>query len=227
MVRWNHPVRGLILPSEFLALLEQEGMGDKLGKWVLDKVLVQLVRWRSRGFDARVSVNLSARSLDDPGLVEWVGGLIEKHGAASEWLMLELTEGSVMLDPERSIRALSGIRDLGINVAIDDFGSGQASLAHLRALPADVLKIDRSYITNMTVDKNDAAIVRSAVGLARELGLQVIGAGIEDRATLRLLRAYGCDFGQGYFLGRPNTARAISRSLRSDSWHTPVLEFEQ
>jgi diguanylate cyclase (GGDEF)-like protein/PAS domain S-box-containing protein len=227
LVRWNHPVRGLILPSEFLALLEQEGMGDKLGKWVLDKVLVQLVRWRSRGFDARVSVNLSARSLDDPGLVEWVGGLIEKHGAASEWLMLELTEGSVMLDPERSIRALSGIRDLGINVAIDDFGSGQASLAHLRALPADVLKIDRSYITNMTVDKNDAAIVRSAVGLARELGLQVIGAGIEDRATLRLLRAYGCDFGQGYFLGRPNTARAISRSLRSDSWHTPVLEFEQ
>jgi diguanylate cyclase (GGDEF)-like protein/PAS domain S-box-containing protein len=227
LVRWNHPARGVILPSEFVAVLEQEGMGDRLGKWVIDKVLLQLARWRSRGFNARVSANLSARNLDDPGLVDWVGGLLEKHSVAPEWLMLELTEGSVMLDPDRSISTLTGIRDMGIKVAIDDFGSGQASLPYLRTLPADVLKIDKSYITNMTVDKNDAAIVRSTIGLAHELGLHVIGEGIEDRATLRLLRAYGCDYGQGYFLGRPDTARAVTHSLRGDSWHTPVLEFEQ
>jgi diguanylate cyclase (GGDEF)-like protein/PAS domain S-box-containing protein len=226
LIRWNHPVRGLILPSEFLALLEQEGMGDKLGRWVLDKVLHQCARWRERGYEAQVSVNMSARNLDDPDLAHWVAGLLEKHGASPDWLVLELTESSVMLDPEQSRHALTAVRDLGIRVAIDDFGSGQATMAYLRRIPADVLKIDKSYITNMTVDKNDAAIVRSTIGLAHELGLYVIGGGIEDRATLRLLRAYGCDLGQGYFLGRPDTARAVSHSLKSNSWHTSVIDSE-
>ncbi len=118
-----------------------------------------------------------------------------------------------MIDPERSMEVLGAIRDLGVRVSIDDFGAGHSALPYLKKLPADEVKIDKSYVLTMTVDKQDAAIVRSTIGLAHELGLSVVGEGIENEAALRLLRAYGCDYGQGYYLGRPEGVRAASRRL--------------
>lgn len=217
LVRWDHPRRGLILPSEFLDLLEQDGLADRLAKWALGKALAQCGRWRARGLETGVSVNLSARNLDDPDLPELVSSLLSQHKCSADWLTVELTEGSIMVDPERSMEALAAIRDLGARVAIDDFGAGQSALPYLKKLPADEVKIDKSFILTMTVDKQDAAIVRSTIGLAHELGLSVVGEGIEDEATLRLLRAYGCDYGQGYYLGRPESVRAASRRLASRS----------
>ena len=221
LVRWNHPRRGLILPSEFLDLLEQDGLTDRLAEWTLGKALAQCGRWRARGLDTGVSVNLSARNLDDPDLPELVSSLLAQHKCSACWLTVELTEGSIMVDPERSMEALAAIRDLGARVAIDDFGAGQSALPYLKKLPADEVKIDKSFVLTMTVDKQDAAIVRSTIGLAHELGLSVVGEGIENEAALRLLRAYGCDYGQGYYLGRPESARAVSRRLGSAPHRRP------
>ncbi len=213
LVRWNHPRRGLILPSEFLDLLEQDGLAGRLAKWALGKALAQCARWRTRGLDTRVSVNLSARDLDDPDLPDMINSLLARHKCCADWLIVELTEGSIMIDHERSTKVLAAIRDLGVQVAIDDFGAGQSGLPYLKNLPADAVKIDKSFVLTMTVDKQDAAIVRSTIGLAHELGLSVVGEGVENEATLRLLRAYGCDYGQGYYLGRPEDPRAVSRRL--------------
>ena len=223
LVRWNHPSRGLILPVEFLDLLEQDGLTDHLAKWAFDKALGQCAKWRRRGLDNRVSVNLSARNLDDPDLPHSIARLLCKHNASAEWMTVELTEGSIMVDPERNTRTLSSIRDLGVRVSIDDFGAGQSGLSYLKRLPADEVKIDKSFVLTMTIDKHDAAIVRSTIGLAHELGLSVVGEGIENEATLRLLRGYGCDLGQGFYLGRPESLRAATRRLCADPDTVAVL----
>ena len=181
--------------------------GSRLGPCV--SALLQVARWRRRGLDARVSVNLSARNLDNPDLPVLVQGLLLECGADPRWLTLELTESSIILDPKRSISVLSGIRALGVQIAIDDFGSGQSALTYLKRLPADEVKINRSFVLNMTVDKHDAAIVRSTIRLAHELGLKAVGEGVENEATRNLLAAYGCDSAQGFFLGRPMTARSV------------------
>jgi diguanylate cyclase (GGDEF)-like protein/PAS domain S-box-containing protein len=223
LVRWNHPRRGLILPSEFLDVLERDGLSGRLAEWALGKALAQCVRWRTRGFRNRVSVNLSARNLDDPDLPRLIAGLLAKHRADADWLTVELTEGSIMMDPERNTRTLEAIRDLGVRISIDDFGAGQSALCYLRRLPADEVKLDKSFILTMTVDKQDAAIVRSTIGLAHELGLSVVAEGVENEAALRLLRVYGCDFGQGFYLGRPESARAVSRRLATATIGTRSL----
>ena len=213
LVRWNHPRRGLILPAQFLDLLEQDGQADRLTTWALEKAISQCSRWRSRGLETRVSVNLSARNLDDPDLPALIAGLLEEQRADPSWLTVELTESSVMLDPDRNVGVLAGIRQLGVSVAIDDFGAGQSALPYLKTLEADQVKIDKSFVLGMTVNKQDAAIVRSTIGLAHDLGLRVVAEGVENEATLRLLRAYGCDIGQGYHLGRPVRPSSISSRL--------------
>ena len=222
LVRWNHPRRGLILPAQFLDLLEQDGQADRLTNWALEKAIGQCARWRARGLKARVSVNLSARNLDDPDLPDLIAGLLREHQADSRWLTVELTESSVMLDPVGSVEVLTAIRELGVSVAIDDFGAGQSALPYLKKIPADQVKIDKSFILGMTLDKQDAAIVRSTIGLAHELGLTVVGEGVENEATMRLLRAYGCDFGQGYYLGRPARPSSIPNRLQPGA--TRLLE---
>ena len=209
LARWNHPHKGLVLPSQFIDLVEQDGLAGRLATWALRGALGQVTTWRARGLDVRVSVNLSARNLDNPDLPALVEGLLHECGAAPGWLTLELTENSIILDPERTISVLSDLRALGVRIAVDDFGSGQSALAYLKRLPVDEVKIDRSFVLNMTVDRHDAAIVRSTIRLAHDLGLEVVGEGVENEATRNLLAAYGCDFGQGFFLGRPTTARSV------------------
>lgn len=213
LARWNHPHKGLVLPSQFIDLVEQDGLAGRLATWALRGALGQVTTWRARGLDVRVSVNLSARNLDNPDLPALVEGLLHECGAAPGWLTLELTENSIILDPGRTISLLSDLRALGVRIAVDDFGSGQSALAYLKRLPVDEVKIDRSFVLNMTVDRHDAAIVRSTIRLAHDLGLEVVGEGVENEATRNLLAAYGCDFGQGFFLGRPTTARSAALRL--------------
>jgi EAL domain-containing protein (putative c-di-GMP-specific phosphodiesterase class I) len=191
--------------------LEQNGLADRLTEWVLRSVLEQCASWRSAGLDLRVSVNLSARNLDNPGLSDLVAGLCEECQVDPGWLTLELTETSIMLDPSRSIATLAAIRDLGTRIALDDFGSGHCGLAYLKKLPVDEVKIDRTFVLAMAVDKHDAAIVRSVIALGHDLGLTVVAEGVENKGTADLLSALGCDVAQGFYFARPMRASAVSR----------------
>ena len=162
-----------------------------------------------------MSVNLSARNLDDPDLPLRLKALLDKHASEPDLLTVELTESSVIMNPEPAIAVLEAIHALGVRISIDDFGTGQTALSYLKALPADELKIDKSFVLSMTVDKGDAAIVRSIVSLGHELDLTVVAEGVENEGTRRLLSVYGCDIGQGYLLGRPTRPGLVTARLRS------------
>ena len=169
-----------------------------------------------------VSVNLSARNLQDYELPDLVGGLLERWQIPGEWLKIEITESSLMADPARALEALRHLRALGVQVAIDDFGTGYASLAHLKQLRVDVLKIDRSFVRELQRERSDRTIVRATVDLAHDLELRVVAEGVEDRATAEYLADIGCDHAQGYYFARPLAAEELTRWLRSTppSWAT-------
>ncbi|HLZ28603.1 MAG TPA: EAL domain-containing protein [Chloroflexota bacterium] len=203
LVRWQHPQRGFLPPGEFIALAEQTGLIYPLSHWVLDAALRQQRAWRSVGLDIPVAVNLSRRTLHDPQLPEAVAQMLTRWDVAPTALVLEITESSLMADPERAAENLSQLRALGVHVSIDDFGTGYSSLASLQNLSVDELKIDQSFVQAMAADASARAIVRAIVDLADALKLRVVAEGVEDRATWDVLAGLGCDIAQGYFLSRP------------------------
>jgi len=211
LVRWEHPRLGLVPPVEFIALAEQTGLIRPLTQWVLGTAVAAAQRWAARGLRLPVAVNLSAWDLHDPHLVERIDQLLTDRGLSSELLELEVTESSLMLDAARASETLSELRRMGIRSSVDDFGTGYSSLSQLKGLPVDELKIDRSFVRDMTFDENDRAIVRSTIGLAHSLGLRVVAEGVEDEATARLLAELECDYAQGYLL-RPAAIRSRARS---------------
>lgn len=210
LVRWQHPVHGLLPPAAFIPAAERTGLIRPLTLYMLDEVLTQYVAWREAGAPLRVAANLSARDLLDPSFARHVEELLARHGVARDSLELELTETMAMVDPERSLEVLVALAGLGVDLAIDDFGTGYSSLAHLQRLPVHRLKIDRSFVTSMVHDQASAAIVRSTIELARNLGLTVVAEGVEDDVTLMSLREMGCDVAQGFGLGRPVPADQIA-----------------
>lgn len=222
LLRWHHPERGLLLPNDFLPALELGGYTRTLSAWVLRSGLKQLEEWKATGLDTRVAVNLSARELEDPELLGMIDETLRGYSVAPHCLTVELTEGSLMRDRARGLVSLETIRSLGLRVAVDDFGAGHATLDYLRALPLDELKIDISYVRKMTLEKKDASIVQAIIRLAHELDLTVVAEGVESQATAKLLLAYGCDLGQGYYFGRPMTAAAATSRLRRDGEPGPA-----
>jgi diguanylate cyclase (GGDEF)-like protein len=211
LVRWSHPTRGLISPEEFISLAENTGMIGLITRYVLGAALDQVRTWSSAGIDIDVSVNISVRDLGDSGLPALVAAALERSGVDPRRLTLEVTESGVMTDPRRAIQVLERLRAIGVRLAVDDFGTGHASLTYLKQLAIDELKIDKSFITNYALDHNDGIIVRSTVDLAHNLGLWVVAEGVEDQATLEGLRLIGCDTAQGYHLSRPMPAREFER----------------
>ncbi|NMM33870.1 MAG: bifunctional diguanylate cyclase/phosphodiesterase [Phycicoccus sp.] len=203
LARWEHPRHGLLGPDAFIPAAEQAGLIGSLLQHILDSALLQCSRWRSEGLDLTVAVNLSARNLLDPGLVDDVWSALQHHGLPPGSLELEITEGTAMVDPRRSIHVLGALAQLGVKLSIDDYGTGHSSLAYLQQLPVNRLKIDRSFVTEMTVDAASAAIVRSTIELARVLQFDVVAEGVEDDATLVMLRDMDCYAAQGFVLGRP------------------------
>ncbi len=210
LARWQHPDRGLLEPDQFIPLAEQTGLIRALTSYVLDAALGQLHIWRAEGRDLGVAVNITGRELVDLSFPEEVRKLLSKWRIEPAALELEITESTIMTDPPRARVVLARLSNLGVRLAIDDFGSGYSSFGHLRQLPIDVLKIDRSFIQNMTEDTGDAAIVRSAIDLGHNLGLEVVAEGVETEETKRHLEALGCDTLQGYHLGRPQPASLIA-----------------
>jgi EAL domain-containing protein (putative c-di-GMP-specific phosphodiesterase class I) len=202
-VRWQHPAHGLLTPPDFVPLAARSGLMPQLTRFVLGEALAQLALWRADGFDLTVAVNLAVTDLLDDDLPRDVGRMLAARDVPPTCLALEVTEDGLIADPDNAAQTLDAIARLGVRIALDDFGTGWSSLAHLRRLPVDELKIDRSFIRDMARDDEDAAIVRTTIDLARSLRLRVVAEGVEDDETWSLLADLGCDAIQGFVLSRP------------------------
>lgn len=216
LVRWDHPERGPVSAADFIPLAENSGLIFALTEYVLDTALAQLAKWRDKGYDLRMSVNLSARHLSDLGLPDQVWEASAVHHVPLNKLVLEVTETGILSDPARADVVIRSLRDLGVEVSIDDYGTGNASLSYLKRLEIDELKIDRSFVSNILTDDHDRIIVHSTVALALDLGLRVIAEGIEDEETTRRLLEHQGVIGQGYHLGRPVPAYEITDRLERE-----------
>jgi diguanylate cyclase (GGDEF)-like protein len=210
LVRWQHPELGLVQPADLIPIAEQSGLIGLLTRQVLERSIAQCAEWRAAGEDLTVAVNLSVRDLLDRGLPGQIDGLLGVHGLPPAALQLEITESMIVSDPDRALQTVTALRELGLRVAIDDFGTGYASLANVKRLPVDELKIDRSFISELSRDESDQIIVRSTINLGHDLGLTVIAEGVEDQLTLNRLQLLGCDLAQGYHLSRPLSADAFA-----------------
>jgi diguanylate cyclase (GGDEF)-like protein len=211
LVRWLHPERGLVAPSEFIPLAERAGLMKSLTRWVMCEALRQCRVWRDGGHSIGVAVNLSMRTLHDAELPQIVRDLLRTTGCQPSALRLEITESDVMADPKGAIEIVARLRALGVRVSIDDFGTGYSSLAYLHRLDVDEVKIDRSFVGTMTVDGASAAIVRATIELGHGLGLEVVAEGVEDEATREALQNLGCDRAQGHLFGKAMSAAELER----------------
>ncbi len=208
LVRWTHPQRGLLFPDSFMPQAEVSEVIHRLTEAVLNLALRQQQRWRLEGRHHAIAINLSARNLIDDRCLDMLKTILRQYGSNPNMIELEITETALMHDPEGAALLLRNLSDLGIRLSIDDFGTGYSSLGYLRHLPIHHLKIDRTFVKDMLNNAQDAIIVRSTIGLAHNLGLQVIAEGVEDEKTLDALQAMRCDAAQGYYIGRPKPAEA-------------------
>ncbi len=218
LVRWKSEETGTIMPSEFIPLAEETGLIGELGAWVLREACRQSKAWQDAGLPPRrISVNISAQQLNDKSFVPLLIGILQESGASAAALELELTESQVMRQGHGSVMLLNEIADMGVQLSIDDFGTGYSNLSYLKRLPISKIKIDQSFVRDITVDPNDAAIVVAIISMAKSLDLEVIAEGIETSAQLALLRAKGCSVGQGYYFSVPLAAPDIEPFLRKSS----------
>jgi diguanylate cyclase (GGDEF)-like protein len=224
LVRWNHSRRGLLGPDSFIHLAERSGNIGLVTRWVLASAIRQVSAWRKDGIDVAVAVNLSAIDLLDSELPSEIRDLLAQHGVPSSRLLLEITESAVMSDPTYALRILTELKSLGIRLAIDDFGTGYSSLAHLKRLPVDELKIDKSFVMHMDANDDDAVIVRSTIELGHNMGLQVIAEGVENEKAWKILEQFGCDMAQGYFMSPPLPPHKLEKWLKESLWKAPITD---
>ena len=211
LLRWCHPVHGLIPPDEFIPLAEQTGQIAPLIEWVLRTALAQGHTWNRRGIALDLAVNLSARSLHDSALPNQIAELLQSCNYPPTQLTLEITESALMIDPIRARDVLTRLVALGVHISIDDFGTGYSSLGYLKRLPVDEIKLDRSFVLEIVGNARDAALARSIIAMAHALDLSIVAEGVETREVWALLRTLGCDAGQGYYLSRPIPAAHLER----------------
>ena len=222
LVRWQHPEHGLLPPGEFIPLAERTGLITPLTHYVLKAALHQCRQWCQAGHELAVAVNVSARRLLDLSFPDEVAGLLATWEVPARLLVVEITESTIMADPTHALEVLGRLDKMGVQVAIDDFGTGYSSLAHLKSLPVHELKIDRSFVSQMTSSASDAVIVRTTVDLGRNLGLRVVAEGVEDAITWQELDALGCNAIQGYYVSRPIPAEDLTSWLGQQPAATPT-----
>jgi diguanylate cyclase (GGDEF)-like protein len=223
LLRWSHPELGSVPPSEFVPLLEQSRQIVPVGRWVLEEAAFQCRDWQRQGFpDLTMSVNVSARQLQDPGFYDDVLDAIEGSGLDPTRLVLEVTESVLVVDIIQIGATMQRVRDLGVHLALDDFGTGYSSLLYLQGLPIDRLKIDRSFVAGLDHEDHEGTVIRTVVDLAHTLGITVVAEGVETLAELRAIGAVGCDEAQGFLLGRPAAAHLHSLDLTA---RVPSLSF--
>jgi EAL domain-containing protein (putative c-di-GMP-specific phosphodiesterase class I) len=214
LARWRHPRKGLLPPSEFIPLAEETGLIQPLGEWVLREACRQNRAWQAEGLaPLRMAVNISSSQLQQKDLVESITDMLAESGLGPEWLELEITESVVMQNAAEAVYVLGRLKRMGIHISIDDFGTGYSSLSYLRRFPLDTLKIDGSFIQDVSGNNNDAAIVQAIVGLAHSLNLLVVVEGVENEAQLRFVQASGSDQYQGFLRSHPLPALEFGRLL--------------
>jgi EAL domain-containing protein (putative c-di-GMP-specific phosphodiesterase class I) len=218
LVRWQHPGKGEIQPNEFIPLVEQAGLSKHLTLWVLDKAMQQSARWKKAGMLIPVSVNLSIKNLHDFDFPGDVVELLKKWEIEPELILLEVTESCMMADPERVKRVVTELEKLGFHLSIDDFGTGYSSLSYLRKFPAREIKIDRSFVTDMCKNEDNAVIVRSTIEMVHNIGRIVVAEGVEDAETCQHLEGLGCDQIQGFHICRPLPAANLQKWLELGHW---------
>ena len=215
LLRWHNPVLGHVPPNRFIPLAEEYGLIAAIGVWVVDSVCAQIAAWQAQGLGTvKVAVNLAGSQFAHDSTVASVEQALRRHGVPPASLGLEITEGTVMGDPEKAVAALGRLKDIGVAISLDDFGTGYSSLAYLKRFPIDVLKIDKSFVDDVTTKASDAAIALSVISLAHNLNMRVIAEGVETREQVEFLAAHGCDEMQGYYFSRPLAAGAFTMLLR-------------
>jgi diguanylate cyclase (GGDEF)-like protein len=224
LVRWRHPVLGLVAPARFIPLAEETGMIEQLDMWVLHEACGRAARWRREGLPlGRVSVNLSARQFQQAGLTAQVSAALAASGLDPAGLEIEITESTVMRDTARAVEVLRSLKGLGVALSIDDFGTGYSSLSYLKRFPLDVLKIDRAFVKDVVDDRSDAAITRAIIDLAHGLDLEAVAEGVETAEQVAFLKANGCDEFQGYYFSSPVWPEQLERLLTQDL-PNPILQ---
>jgi len=213
LIRWLHPQHGLLYPGSFLPEIEKTALMVSVTKWVITSALNQLRNWQEAGLQVKVAVNVSARDLRDPQFVSFVKDELIKHGIDAAKLELEVTESAVMVDYENAVSTLSGLRELGTYIALDDYGTGYTSLGRIKTLPINTIKIDRTFIKNLANDNRDKAIVSATIAMADSLGISVLAEGVEDEESVSALRELGCRHVQGYYYYRPVSVMDVTRDL--------------
>jgi diguanylate cyclase (GGDEF)-like protein len=225
LIRWKHPVRGVVQPDDFIPLLEETGLIVDVGKWVLEEACSQGAAWRAGGFPIGMAVNVSGRQLDTDQLITDIEGALTESGLEPEALTIEITETTLMRNVEETARRLTAIKKLGVRIAIDDFGTGYSSLAHLQRFPVDALKIDRSFISGLTHNQEGETLIHTLVQLGKALSIETFAEGIEQQQELSLLKGEACDSGQGFLFAVPLDVAATEAFLRQN-WAgkpTPAL----
>ncbi len=222
LLRWQNPVRGTMCPIEFIPTLELSDLIHPVTLWVIENAVKQCKAWHDKGYPLIMAANVSARNLLDLQLPEKIGDILANCGLDAEFLELEITESSIIADPDRSLNVLKRLHDIGIQISIDDFGTGYSSLAYLQKLPVDSLKIDRSFVMAASPETEGHSIISSIIGLAHNLRLSVTAEGVENDASLRLLRYLNCDYAQGYYISRPLAAdEALAWLQEHSTWASP------
>jgi diguanylate cyclase (GGDEF)-like protein len=216
LIRWRHPCRGLVQPAGFMPLVEESELMAPLTWWLLNDALGQVRAWRDSGLDLDIAVNLSPRNLQDHHLAQSIVELLRLWRVPADRLTLELTENVVMAAGATEV--LRPLQEMGVRLSIDDFGTGYSSLAYLKRLPVAELKIDRSFVTDLACDADDAAIVGPTIALGHNLGLEVVAEGVEDGSSLRMLGEHGCDVVQGFYICPPLPAAELTAWLRGSPW---------
>jgi diguanylate cyclase (GGDEF)-like protein/PAS domain S-box-containing protein len=224
LLRWDHPRQGWIAPDEIIPIAERTGLIRPLTSWILDAALQQQMEWERLGIRLKVAVNLSMWSLQDPKFTQEVAESLERWKVPAQQLELEITESAMMSDPGRSLEILTQLSEMGIGLSIDDYGTGFSSLAYLRRLPVETIKIDRSFVMNMDLDDGNAVIVRSTIDLAHNLGLAVVAEGVENKSISDRLVELGCDTAQGYYYCRPTDPESCTRWLRESPWGSAMTK---
>ncbi|NVK56451.1 MAG: EAL domain-containing protein [Alteromonadaceae bacterium] len=209
LLRWNSEALGFVPPDEFISIAEQAGFIEQITDWVLSKVVTDIVILREQGINIKPAVNLSTQDIQNRPLLEKLILMLSEHQLSANNITLEITESDLVADANVAVENLRYLQDKGFSIAIDDFGTGYSSLAYLKNLPVNAIKIDKSFVLNLTTDKNDQEIVHTILGLATAFDLEVVAEGIEDKQAMSLLSRWGCDFAQGYYISRPITLEAL------------------
>lgn len=215
LVRWQHRTHGMMPPDDFISLAERTGLIKQLTRWVLKHALQQGSIWHGQGINIGIAVNLSARNFLDPDFPEVITGLLAAYDFPPESLMFEITETTIMTEPDYSLEILKHITQMGVRFSIDDFGTGYSSLSYLKRLPISELKIDKTFVMDMIEDENDAVIVHATIELAHNLGLKVVAEGVESKELIEKLKSLGCDALQGFQISKPIEARDFTAWYKS------------